>query len=101
MQVDAPFFFSNCYPPITFKGNQLEPRSILFVIQTLLLFHHLSSGSKGEHEAVIPADHRATIQPLSQTGQIQEAVVLVVFLPQRVVGEKEVPYAWLEHTIWV
>lgn len=101
MQVDAPFFFKQLSADY-FQGQPVGAEKYLVCYPNLIAI--LSSsfiGSKGEHEAVIPADHRATIQPLSQTGQIQEAVVLVVFLPQRVVGEKEVPYAWLEHTIWV
>ena len=62
-------------------------------------FLFLLPGSKGEHETPVPAGDRTTVQPVSQTRQVQEAPLFTLFLPQCVIGKTKVPHAGLEHSV--
>ena len=63
------------------------------------MFLFLCTGTENQHETSVPADHGTTVQPLPQTGQVQETPLRSVLLPQRAAGEKKISHVGLEYTV--
>jgi len=60
-----------------------------------------TTGPEGEPQASVQPGDGAAVQPLPQTGQVQEAALRPLLLPLRVAGTQEVPHAGLEHRLRV
>ena len=59
------------------------------------------AGSESQREASVSTNNRATVQPMHETGEIQEAAILPMLLSLCTAGEKEVPHVGMEYSIRV
>ncbi len=92
---DSPKMARHKHPLLVLKWLNLCSKPIF----VNLFDNILPTGSESEHKASVQPGNRAAVHEMPSSREIQEASVCALLFPFNTPGEKEVPNAWMEHSL--